>query len=84
MDGQDGQFKRPIKRFRISRGKNQFVAKIIASGYAAAISPPVEPGKKYDPFVIELRKSPPFTGTIVAPRGSPASKAARVFCGTAK
>ncbi len=80
-EGKDGQFKRPIKRIHISRGKNQFVAKIIASGYAPAISPPVEPGKKYDPFVIELKKSPPFTGTIVAPSGTPASHARVFFVG---
>ena len=67
VNSPSGRFSKKIQRVTISEDLPAFAVRIEAKGYAAQYSPKVYPGKRYDPFVIRLKKS----GTTTQPSKSP-------------
>jgi len=73
LSSEDGSFEQKWAGFHITYPcDGAAFIKIEAQGYYSQSSPPVEFGKQYDPFVIELTRSKQLTGTIVDSEGNPA------------
>ncbi|HTQ37863.1 MAG TPA: carboxypeptidase regulatory-like domain-containing protein [Pirellulales bacterium] len=82
VHGKDGQFKQTIGNVTVGPGnQNEFVVKITAAGYAAAITPPVKLGDKHEPFVIQLKKATSVSGTVVMAESQPVAQAEVYFVG---
>jgi len=78
----NGQFQVPVQYWMINREKkNRFAAKITAPGYAALVTPPVEPGKRQEPFLLKMKPAAAHAGRVLAPDGSPASGTRLCFVG---
>jgi thiol-disulfide isomerase/thioredoxin/protocatechuate 3,4-dioxygenase beta subunit len=77
-----GQFRVSVQRWMIDREKEiRFAAKITARGYAALITPPVEPGKRQEPFLLKMKPAPAHAGHVLTPDGGPASGTRLCFAG---
>jgi thiol-disulfide isomerase/thioredoxin len=82
VEAKDGVFRREIKHVILGREKStQFLTRITAPGYLIALSPPVEPGKEYKPFLIKLTRASSLSGRIVTPGDKGASRAQVFFVG---
>jgi len=76
ISSEDGSFEQKWTGFHITYPfDGAAFIKIEADGYYSQSTPPVELGKLYEPFVIELTRSKPVTGTVVDSDGNPAAGA---------
>ncbi|MHC4397273.1 MAG: M56 family metallopeptidase [Planctomycetota bacterium] len=76
ISSEDGSFEKKWAGFGISYPfDGAAFIKIEAQGYYSKSTPPVELGKEYEPFVIELTRSEQLTGAIVDSAGNPAGGA---------
>ncbi|GEM_PF-238806 len=76
ISSEDGSFEKKWDGFHITYPfDGAAFIKIEAQGYYSQSTPPVELGKQYQPFVIELTKSRELTGIIVDSDGNPAGGA---------
>jgi thiol-disulfide isomerase/thioredoxin len=78
----NGQFQISVQNWFIGRErKNRFAAKITAPGYAVLVTPPVEPGKRQEPFLLKMKLAPAYAGHVLTPEGRPASGTRLCFAG---
>ena len=85
ISSEDGSFEKKWSGFHVTYPfDGATFIKIEAQGYYSQSTPPVELGKHYEPFVIELTKSKQLTGTIVDYDGNPAGGAEVGWVGTGR